>query len=68
MATELLSNPDVIFADEPTSGLDAFMALAVCKILRNLSKQGKLVICVIHQPSSEIFELFTNLLLLAKGK
>jgi len=68
LATELLSNPDIIFADEPTSGLDSYMAHAVCKILQSLSQEGKLVICVIHQPSSEIFELFSDLLLLAKGR
>lgn len=28
VATELLSDPEIIFADEPTSGLDAFMALS----------------------------------------
>ena len=68
VATELLSDPEIIFADEPTSGLDAFMALSVCKILKGLAASGKLVLCVIHQPSSEIFELFTHLLLLGRGE
>lgn len=44
------------------------MALSVCRILKSLADQGKLVLCVIHQPSSEIFELFSHLLLLAKGQ
>jgi hypothetical protein len=44
------------------------MALSVCRIFKSLADSGKLVLCVIHQPSSEIFELFTHLLLLAKGQ
>ncbi len=68
VATELLSDPEIIFADEPTSGLDAFMALSVCKILKGVASSGKLVVCVIHQPSSEIFELFSHLILLARGQ
>lgn len=44
------------------------MALSVCRIFRSLADAGKLVLCVIHQPSSEIFELFSHLLLLAKGQ
>jgi ABC-type multidrug transport system ATPase subunit len=68
VATELLSDPDIIFADEPTSGLDAHMALSVCRILQELSFKGKVVVCAIHQPSSEIFELYSHLMLLSKGE
>jgi hypothetical protein len=60
-------NDDVDTAGDVCPGLDAFMALSVCKILSRLADQGKLVICVIHQPSSETFELFSHLLLLAQG-
>lgn len=68
VATELLSDPQIMFLDEPTSGLDAFMAESVCMLLRKLTDKGKVVICVIHQPSSDTFNLFTNLCLLAKGR
>lgn len=40
----------------------------MCKILKGLADSGRLVACVIHQPSSEIFELFTHLMLLARGQ
>ncbi|KAK6057486.1 ABC transporter, ATP-binding protein [Cooperia oncophora] len=33
-ATELLSNPWILFCDEPTSGLDSFMALQVVQALK----------------------------------
>lgn len=33
-ATELITNPNLLFLDEPTSGLDSFMALTIveCKL------------------------------------
>lgn len=34
------------------------MALAIVDILSNLAKEGKTMICTIHQPSSQIFEKF----------
>lgn len=51
-----------------TTGLDSFMAEAVCTLLRKLANTGKIVVCVIHQPSSDTFNLFTHLCLLAKGR
>lgn len=44
------------------------MAEAVCVLLRKLANKGKIVVCVIHQPSSDTFNLFTHLCLLAKGR
>ena len=55
-------------ADEPTSGLDSFMAVAIIDCLKSLAKQGKTVICTIHQPSSDIFQMFDKLYLLAEGR
>ncbi|KAF8822735.1 ATP-binding cassette G family transporter ABCG89 [Cardiosporidium cionae] len=68
VATELLTNPSIIFADEPTSGLDAFTAEAVVTTLGKLAKSGRCVIATIHQPSSEIFSQFNKLLLLSEGR
>jgi ABC-type multidrug transport system ATPase subunit len=44
------------------------MAYSVVDSMRSLAKQGKTIICTIHQPSSEIFEMFDKLSLLAEGK
>ena len=38
------------------------------KIIRRLTDQGISVICTIHQPSSEVFSLFDNLVLLIAGE
>jgi ABC-type multidrug transport system ATPase subunit len=55
-------------ADEPTSGLDSFMAEAIIYCLKNLAKQGKTIICTIHQPSSDVFQMFDKLYLMAEGR
>lgn len=66
--TELLSDPVIIFADEFTTGLDAAMAKAVCRSLRNVAHSGRLVIGTIHQPSSDVFNLFTHVMLMTQGR
>ena len=66
-ASEVLMNPSIMFCDEPTSGLDSFMAESVVHTLKMLAGKGKTIVCTIHQPSSEIFTLFDNLILLAEG-
>ena len=68
LASEVLTNPAIMFCDEPTSGLDSFMAASVVEMLRTLASQGRTVICTIHQPSSQITELFDKVLLMAEGK
>ncbi|EKX39193.1 hypothetical protein GUITHDRAFT_76568, partial [Guillardia theta CCMP2712] len=68
IAMELITNPSVIFLDEPTSGLDSHTAHSVCKTLKELAKAGRTVVATIHQPSSDIFHMFDNLLILAHGK
>eukprot|EP01012_Entosiphon_sulcatum_P000011 TRINITY_DN0_c1_g1_i1.p1 TRINITY_DN0_c1_g1~~TRINITY_DN0_c1_g1_i1.p1 ORF type:complete len:1430 (-),score=273.60 TRINITY_DN0_c1_g1_i1:211-4500(-) len=67
IGVELVANPSIIFMDEPTSGLDTRGALKVMKAARRIADSGRAVICTIHQPSAELFELFDSLLLLARG-
>ncbi|KXS21368.1 P-loop containing nucleoside triphosphate hydrolase protein, partial [Gonapodya prolifera JEL478] len=64
---ELIINPSILLVDEPTSGLDAFSALNVMELLKNLTMKGKTVVASIHQPSSEIFNIFDDILILAEG-
>lgn len=68
IATELVSDPGILILDEPTSGLDSYSAYIVVNTLRNLCMSGKMVISTIHQPSSEVFSLFDDVILLAKGQ
>ncbi|RLN73355.1 hypothetical protein BBJ28_00011894 [Nothophytophthora sp. Chile5] len=65
-ASEILTNPAVLFVDEPTSGLDSCMARAVVEQLKQLAAK-RTVVAAIHQPSSEVFALFDRLYLLAEG-
>ena len=38
------------------------------KILKSIAAAGKTVVCTIHQPSSEVFEMFDRILLMAEGR
>jgi ABC-type multidrug transport system ATPase subunit len=64
IALELIREPSVLFVDEPTSGLSSSDSANVMDLLHELTLRGKLVITVIHQPSSEIFKGFDNVLVL----
>ncbi|KAJ7951715.1 Pleiotropic drug resistance ABC transporter [Quillaja saponaria] len=67
IAVELVANPSIIFMDEPTSGLDARAAAIVMRTVRNTVDTGRTVVCTIHQPSTDIFEAFDELLLMKRG-
>ena len=64
---ELAIAPTAIFLDEPTSGLDSASAFDVCTTLRAVADLGITVVAVIHQPRTEIFRSFDDLLLLSPG-
>lgn len=57
-----------MFCDEPTSGLDAFMASTLISYLDKMARSGRTIICTIHQPSSDTFNMFKNLCLMADGR
>ena len=44
------------------------MAMSIVDSMKNMAQQGKTIICTIHQPSSEIFNKFDSLCLLAEGR
>ncbi|XP_047979866.1 ABC transporter G family member 15-like [Salvia hispanica] len=68
IALEILTRPRLMFLDEPTSGLDSAAAFFVIQSIKNLSRDGRTIICSIHQPSSEVFALFDDLYLLSGGE
>ncbi|PPR00573.1 hypothetical protein CVT24_005458 [Panaeolus cyanescens] len=68
IAVELAAKPKLLlFLDEPTSGLDSQSAWAIVSFLRSLADKGQAILCTIHQPSAELFQVFDRVLLLKKG-
>ncbi|KAH7010727.1 P-loop containing nucleoside triphosphate hydrolase protein [Macrophomina phaseolina] len=67
IGVQLLANPSVLFLDEPTTGLDATSAFQLVRTLKTLASKGRTIITTIHQPRSEIWNLFDNLVLLTRG-
>jgi ATP-binding cassette subfamily G (WHITE) protein 2 (PDR) len=67
IGVELAVRPELLlFLDEPTSGLDSNTAWAICKLLRTLARSGQAILCTIHQPSGDLFQMFDKLLLLSQ--
>ncbi|XP_074601329.1 eye pigment precursor family transporter white [Brevipalpus obovatus] len=67
-ASEIITDPAILFCDEPTSGLDSSKAQSVVGVLKSLAQLGRTIVCTIHQPPSQVSEMFDNLLLLAEGR
>ncbi len=67
IALELIREPSILYVDEPTSGLSSRDSENVMDLLRELTLKGKLVIVVIHQPSSEIYKMFDKMVILDTG-
>ncbi|KAI5639924.1 ABC-2 type transporter domain-containing protein [Phthorimaea operculella] len=58
IAVELIDNPPVLFLDEPTTGLDSLSSAQCIEMLRKLARNGRTVICTIHQPSASVYMMF----------
>lgn len=67
IALELVSMPQILFLDEPTSGLDSYTTESLIFHLKNLADKGLLIAMTIHQPSSEVFSMFDNVIFMSKG-
>nr|XP_018896422.1 PREDICTED: protein scarlet [Bemisia tabaci] len=68
-ATEMLTDPAILFCDEPTTGLDSYSAQKLVEMMQEMtSVRGKTVICTIHQPSSQLFEMFHEIVLIGDGR
>lgn len=67
IALELIREPYVLFVDEPTSGLSSTDSENVMQLLKEQALSGKIVVVNIHQPSSELFKLFNNIIIMDKG-
>ena len=67
IALELIREPAVLFLDEPTSGLSSADTEKVILLLKEQTLKGKLIVVNIHQPSSDVYQLFDRLWLLDRG-
>lgn len=68
LAVELVKKPSILIIDEPTSGLDSASAYGIMHNLTLLCKVGHTIVTTIHQPSSEIYQMFDQFMLLSRGK
>ncbi|XP_050409543.1 uncharacterized protein LOC126824373 [Patella vulgata] len=69
IACELITNPLMIVIDEPTADLDAFTSISLIKTLKAYTqKSNKTVIMTTQKPSSQIFHMLDQLLLLSEGQ
>ncbi|KAG8858527.1 hypothetical protein FRB96_005199 [Tulasnella sp. 330] len=67
---ELVGRPEILILDEPTSGLDSVSALKVSHVLQQLARDPNYpttVIASIHQPSSNLYRTFDQVLVLSNG-
>ncbi|KAF4659896.1 hypothetical protein FOZ61_004418 [Perkinsus olseni] len=67
VGVELITKPEMIFLDEPLTGLDSYAATTTVKVLKDLAASGVPVMVTVHQPSSEIFAMFDNVLVISEG-
>lgn len=67
IGVEMVTNPPIMFFDEPTSGLDSVATYQIISYLRKLARDGRLIVCVVHQPSSRLMKLFDDILVVSRG-
>ena len=74
MADQLIGQQKVFICDEPDSGLDAASRIQQMEMLREISRQGKIVIVISHEPDDAVAvsdgsrrRLFNKVIVLARS-
>ncbi|XP_034967090.1 ATP-binding cassette sub-family G member 8 isoform X1 [Zootoca vivipara] len=67
IGVQLLWNPGILILNDPTAGLDSFTAHNLVILLSRLARGNRLVLLSVHQPRSDIFQLFDLVLLMTSG-
>lgn len=68
IAVEFAVGADILILDEATSGLDSHLALNLVDMVKKYAvENNKIVIMIVHQPGSGLFEMFDYLLFLNRG-
>jgi ABC-type multidrug transport system ATPase subunit len=69
IASQLVSDPQIIFLDEPTTGLDSEASYQVVAKLSALAKSNnKTIVMTVHQPSGKVYQMFDRICLLSAGE
>ncbi|GLU16390.1 hypothetical protein SLE2022_328260 [Rubroshorea leprosula] len=68
IAHEMLINPSLLILDEPTSGLDSTAAHRLVSTLGSLAQKGKTIVTSMHQPSSQVYQMFNSVLVMSEGR
>ena len=65
---EMIAEPPLLILDEPTSGLDSNTSMKIMNLMKREAVDGdKSIICTIHQPQADIFNIFDRVILLSEG-
>jgi len=67
IAIELVDNPKILFLDEPTTNLDIVASTQCIQFLKDITKEGRMIILTIHQPSASMLSLFDHIYALSAG-
>ncbi|XP_007537320.1 ATP-binding cassette sub-family G member 5 [Erinaceus europaeus] len=68
IAVQLLQDPKIMLLDEPTTGLDCKTASQIVTTLAELAHRDRIVILTIHQPRSELFQVFDRVAIVSCGQ
>lgn len=50
------------------SGLDSSSSAYCVRLLHNLSREGRTIVCTIHQPAASVYEMFDHVYVLSAGQ